>query len=320
MHEHLFVTVPEVHDAYPASWFDEGRLVDEALGKLDAAYRQGVRTIVDMTVLGLGRNVDLMARVAAQTPIHIVCASGVYAHDVLPFYFNTLRRQPDGRVELGNALEPGQRDTLLEFILWEIREGLAGSGIKPAVLKCVTDVKGLTPGVERAVRAVARAHVASGLPISTHTDGHTRRGLDQQRIFHEEGVDLGRVVIGHSGDVADYDYLEELLAAGSYLGMDRFGFESKGLSLGERADIVAELVRRGYSNRLVLSHDTACAFHMAAWDEFAAANPNWVFTHLFQEVLPALRDRGVSDDQLRLMLVDNPRAILGSGQAASSAQ
>ena len=100
-------------------------------------------------------------------------------------------------------------------------------------------------------------HRATGVPISTHTEPATRRGLEQQKVFESEGVDLSRVVIGHSGDTADLEYLEELLARGSYLGMDRFGLYGI-LSFEERVRTVVELCERGYVDKLVLSHDAAC--------------------------------------------------------------
>jgi phosphotriesterase-related protein len=103
---------------------------------------------------------------------------------------------------------------------------------------------------------VARAHLQTGVPISTHTHARTRRGLDQQRLFREEGVDLSRVVIGHSGDTTDIDYLEELIAAGSHLGMDRFGIDTI-LSFEDRVNTVATMCRRGHAGKMVLSQDAA---------------------------------------------------------------
>ena len=129
--------------------------------------------------------------------------------------------------------------------------------MKAGILKCATDHPGVTPAVEEVLRAVARAHRATGVPISTHTEPATRRGLEQQKVFESEGVDLSRVVIGHSGDTADLEYLEELLARGSYLGMDRFGLYGI-LSFEERVRTVVELCERGHVERLVLSHDAAC--------------------------------------------------------------
>jgi phosphotriesterase-related protein len=136
----------------------------------------------------------------------------------------------------------------------------------------------------------------------------TRRGLDQQRIFLEEGVDLSRVIVGHSGDSTDLEYLEELIAAGSYLGMDRFGIDSI-LSFDQRVDVVVQLCRRGHAGRLVLSHDYSSFIDWFPEQDVAARFPNWGYLHIQQDVLPALRRRGVTDEQIRTMLVDNPRRI-----------
>ena len=120
------------------------------------------------------------------------------------------------------------------------------SEVKAAILKCVTNMAGLTRDVERVLRAVAQAHRETGVPITTHAHAGLRRGLDQQRIFAEEGVDPVRVIIGHSGDTDDYAYLEELIDAGSYLGMDRFGLNA--VPFDKRVEIVAEMsVSRAHS-------------------------------------------------------------------------
>ncbi|MDL1873827.1 hypothetical protein FBQ85_01435, partial [Cytophagia bacterium CHB2] len=181
--------------------------------------------------------------------------------------------------------------------------GLAGTGVKAGILKCATDEPGVTPGVERVLRAVARAHRETGAPISTHTHAGTRRGLEQQAIFTEEGVDLSRVVIGHSGDTTDVAYLEELIANGSYLGMDRFGIDL--VPFEDRAGIVATMCERGHADRMVLSHDASCFIDWLPHDLLPVVMPNWHYLHIHHEVLPALRDRGVTEEQIRAMLVEN---------------
>src|SRR5205085_5015482 len=118
-----------------------------------------------------------------------------------PFYFHFQ----------GPGTELGGPEIMAEMFVRDITEGIANTGVKAAILKCATDRPGVTPGVERVLRAVAQAHRRTGVPISTHTDARTRRGLEQQRIFAEEGVDLSRVIIGHSGDTTDLDYLQELI-------------------------------------------------------------------------------------------------------------
>jgi phosphotriesterase-related protein len=147
------------------------------------------------------------------------------------------------------------------------------------------------------------------VPISTHTDVFSRRGEDQQRIFAEEGVDLSRVIIGHSGDSTDLEYLKGLMARGSTIGMDRFGID-RITPFEQRVDTVAALCREGYAGQMVLSHDASANFGgFPGTDERAAAMPNWHYNHIHDDVLPALRDRGVSQAQIDQMLVDNPRRI-----------
>jgi len=297
MHEHVFVRSPEIEGNWNTGWNRE-RAIAEAVERLKELHRDGIGTIVDLTVVGLGRDVELVREVAKQVPIHIVVATGLYTYNELPHYFDY--RTADFR---------GGVDALEEFFLADIEEGIAGTGIRPGILKCATDEPGLTPGVERVLRAVSRVHRKSGLPISTHTHAATQRGIDQQRVFTEEGVDLTRVVIGHSGDSTDIEYLEQLLRAGSTLGMDRFGVDAF-CPTPARVETVARLCERGWAERMVLSHDASCHIDWFEPEMIRAAQPNWHFFHISRDVLPALRDRGVSEEQLSSMLVDNPRRIL----------
>src|SRR5699024_7539495 len=131
-------------------------------------------------------------------------------------------------------------------------------------------------------------------------------GLVAQRVLAEEGADLTKVVIGHSGDSTDLDYLMRLADAGSLLGMDRFGLDVL-LPYEDRVNTVAELAKRGYAEKMVLAHDASCYIDWFSADAKEAAVPNWNFTHISDDVLPALRERGVSEEQIRTMLVDNPR-------------
>ena len=148
----------------------------------------------------------------------------------------------------------------------------------------------------------------------THTHAHSRRGLDQQRIFAEEGVDLTRVIIGHSGDTTDLDYLEELIGAGSYLGMDRFGLDNI-LSFDDRVDTVARMCERGHAAKMVLAHDASCHIDWLPEAALPLVLPNWHYLHIHNDVLPALRKRGVTEEQITTMLVDNPRTIFSQGGA-----
>ena len=261
-------------------------------------------SIVDPTVIGIGRYIPRIARVAARTDLQIVVATGVYTYNDVPMYFHFTGP--------GTALDGPE--IMVDLFVRDITEGIADTGVKAAILKCATDEPGLTPGVERVLRAVGQAHRATGVPITTHTHAHSRRGLDQQRIFAEEGVDLTRVIIGHSGDTTDLDYLEEMIGAGSYLGMDRFGLDNI-LSFDDRVDTVARMCERGHAAKMVLAHDASCHIDWLPEAALPLVLPNWHYLHIHNDVLPALRKRGVTEEQITTMLVDNPRTIFSQGGA-----
>jgi phosphotriesterase-related protein len=298
MHEHVFILTTEITQNYPETWGDEAKREADAVNRLNELKSRGVDSIVDLTVIGLGRYIPRIARIAARTELNIVVATGIYTYNDVPMYFSL--RGP------GTLLDGA--DIMTDMFVGDIEEGIADTGIKAAILKCATDRPGVTRGVERVLRAAAQAHRRTGVPISTHTDAATKRGLEQQRIFADEGVDLSRVVIGHSGDTDDIGYLEELIANGSYIGMDRFGTGAF-LPFEERVNTVARLCERGHADKMVLSHDANC-FWDALPDELRpVATPNWHYLHIHNDVLPALRQRGVTDEQITTMLVDNPRTI-----------
>ena len=301
MHEHVFIMTTEIMENYPEGWGDGAKREADAIGRLNELKSRGVDTIVDLTVIGLGRYIPRIARIAAATELNIVVATGLYTFNDIPMYFHY--RGPGGALR--------GPEIMTDMFVRDIEHGIADTGVKAAILKCATDEPGVTPGVERVLRAVAQAHRQTGVPISTHTHAATRRGLEQQRIFAEEGVDLSRVVIGHSGDTTDIAYLEELIAEGSYLGMDRFGVDAF-LGFEDRVNTVATMCERGHADKMVLSHDASCYFDALPEATLPVALPNWHYLHIHDDVLPALRQRGVTDEQLTTMLVDNPRRIFST--------
>jgi phosphotriesterase-related protein len=298
MHEHIFVLNTEVMLNHPEIW-DEDERIDDAVTKLNELKAAGIDTIVDPTVMGLGRYIPRIQKVCARTELNVIVATGFYTYTELPFWFHN--RGPGTMMD---GSEP-----LVEMFLRDIREGITGTGVKAGVIKFATDAHGMTPHCERIIRAAAQAHRQTGVPITTHTDVHSKVGLEQQRILREEGVDLSRVIIGHSGDSTDLDYLQQLIDNGSYLGMDRFGIDVY-LPTDRRVDTIVELCRRGHADRMVLSHDASCWldwFDPVPPELRAAATPNWHYLHISNDVLPMLRERGVSEAEIEQMLVGNPR-------------
>ena len=298
MHEHVFVLDAEILQNYPEDWGEEEKRIAEAVARLNELKSSGVDAVVDLTVIGLGRYIPRIQRIAEQTQLHIIVATGIYTYQDAPFYFRF--RGP------GTALDGPELMT--DMFVRDINDGIADTGVKAGILKCATDAPGLTPGVERILRATAQAHRRTGVPISTHTHARRRVGLEQQRIFREEGVDLSRVVIGHSGDTTDVEYLEELIANGSYIGMDRFGIDTI-LPFEERVNTVAVMCARGHAGKMVLSHDAACFNHWLPERPLPMILPRWHYLHIHNDVIPALKRKGVTEEHLHKMLVENPRKI-----------
>jgi phosphotriesterase-related protein len=153
---------------------------------------------------------------------------------------------------------------------------------------------------------VARAHVITGAPVMVHTHPASQSGLVALRVLTEESADLSRVLMAHSGDTDDLGYLTSLADAGCLLGMDRFGLDIV-FPFEQRVATVAALAARGYAERMVLSHDASCHIDWFPADLIGVFAPNWHLDHLLDDVLPALREKDVTSEQIDTMLVANPR-------------
>ncbi|HEY4224749.1 MAG TPA: phosphotriesterase-related protein [Pseudolysinimonas sp.] len=305
MHEHVLLAQPDVTVAFPGIFDPEVRVPD-ARRQLRELKDLGIDTIVDMTVLGMGRDIDLVRRASDGTGLNVLAATGFFTLDELPVFFQ--RRGP------GTLF--GGSDPLEELFVRELESGIAETGVRAVVIKCATGERGLTHDVDRVLRSAAAAHQRTGAVISTHADPATQRGIDQQRVLREEGVELDRVVIGHCGDSTDLDYLTTIMDAGSSVGMDRFGMDNL-LPTAERVRVVAELVRRGYASRILLSHDTNC--FTANWDPEARERmiPDWRLSFIPTRVLGLLRDAGVGDEDIDRMMRANPARLLTSTKERS---
>jgi phosphotriesterase-related protein len=288
MHEHIVTRSPGVHENWP-HLFDRPGILAMAEQKMADLYARGIRTIVDLTTVDLGRDIDLIVDVARRSRVQVIVATGVWW--MPQRYFNVKGV-----------------DHVAELFVRDITQGIGTRGAKAAIIKCATDTQGVTPVIENILRASARAQKATGVPISTHTWAPGRSGEAQQAIFAQEGVDLRRVIIGHSGDSDDLMYLRGLMDRGSTIGMDRFGLDHF-LPTAKRVEVLAQLCAEGYAGQMVLSHDANCWTDSLSEEDKRRTRPHWHYTHISDDILPALRKAGVADDQIEQMLVRNPRAI-----------
>jgi phosphotriesterase-related protein len=291
-HEHVMICSPEVRGVWPES-FDATAARDRCVARLSAAKRAGVDTLVDVTTIDFGRDARFIEEVAAAADLRVAVSTGVWNVPIL-FQYRPL-------------------ETAETFFVKEISQGIQGSTLKAALIKITTNGPTLSGAEEKVFRAAARAHRRTGAPITTHTEASTRGGIDQQRVLADEGVDLSRVVIGHS-ETLDFDYLRQLLDRGSFVAVDRFGSHGEAATRrgrpthADRIRIVSQLCGEGYAGQLLLSHDTS-GISVFPVDEYDETYPKGRFDFIPLEVVPELLEAGVSQSRIDQMLRDNPRRL-----------
>ena len=253
--------------------------------------RAGGRAIVEVTVAGWKRDVGKLAEIARRTGIHVVATSGYYVESCHPAF-----------VAEADIAE------LEDALVREMTEGADGTTIRPGLLKAATSRPLIEDVEERCTRAVARAHHRTGAAITTHTSGGIRFHIDGGnagdqflRIFEEEGVDPNRVIIGHCDENADVRQLASLMRQGAYVEFDVLG-KSHWLLDETRVDLVVELVDRGFAHRLLLATDRNRVHEL-----HVGGGPG--YDHVLARFVPRLKERGIDEPTLDLMLVRNPAEI-----------
>jgi phosphotriesterase-related protein len=283
-HEHVRFRDEAVAENWPGRYDEPGEF-EAAVEAVQAAKAHGVQTIVDPTAMFGGRDVRFMKRVADATGVNIVPCTGIYSYDYLPHYF-----------------ENRDADMIAAHFVDDIENGIQGTEIKAAFLKCAADAAGVTANVEKVHRACARASLQTGAPIMAHSMPAVPTAPRQLEIFFDEGVAPEKIQIAHCGDSPDPDYIKVLLAQGVYAGLDRYGLELY-QPIDQRNAVTAELLRSGHAERLVISQDYCATidwFPQEAEAQIRASGMvrNWSMTLVFEEVVPWLREQGVMDDRV----------------------
>ncbi len=273
-HEHVTVVMGAgMREAYPFLFDWEATRV-RATRHLKEAKAGGVDSIIELSTPDLGRDVELFARVAEDSGVTIVCATGIWRDPPRMFW-------------------DADPDWIAEIFVREIREGIASTGIRAGAIKVANDAEGVTPAGERVLRAAARA----------------------VEIFQEEGVPMHLVCVGHSADTTDVAYLEELLATGCYLSMDRYPGAGGRPDWRARNTTVRTLVERGHAGRLMLGHDFGVRPVIRGLPDNPDYDPSPTrYLHLSTVAIPAMRADGVTEEQIREMTVNVPRRFLTGEQ------
>ena len=264
-----------------------------AVREAKAAVDLDIKTIGEPTAMFLGRDVEFMRRVSEETGLQVIPCTGIYTYDHLPQFF--VNRDAD---------------QIADLFIQDIEQGIQGTDIKAAFIKCAADEPGVNENIEKVHRAAARASVRTGAPIMAHSRPASNTGPRQIEVFEEEGVELSKVQIAHTGDTDDLDYIEGLLEKGVWIGLDRYGLDVF-LPYAKRQETAKALLERGYADRMFLSADSVATTDwfppniIEALLASGAAN-DWTIRIVPEKVLPELREWGLTEEQERTMMVENP--------------
>ena len=303
MHEHFAFAYPGWFADATIAPYDYAAALKTNLGVIERAKKYGIATIVDATTNDVGgRDPNLYKELAEKTGINIICSTGLYTeHEGSPAYFKL--RQLWYKTDIAKMISG--------IFIKEITDGIGTSGVKAGVIKVGTSGGGPISPYETAVlQAAVIAQKATGVPIITHTEGPAG-GVEQADLFLKEGADLKKVMIGHVSNSRDIEYHRAILAKGVYIAFDRFGLEIF-TPTAVLVPIIAQLCKEGYANRIMLSHDTVNVWVGRPFDApevVLKALANWRIDHISENVLPALKAQGVTDAQIKTMMVDNPRNL-----------
>jgi phosphotriesterase-related protein len=277
---------------------------DDAVSELLRFKKAGGRSIVELTLPGIGRDVVRLREISKATGLNVVCGTGFYIAESHPGFVKKM-----------------SIDELAEIMISEVEEGIEGTGIRAGVIGEIGCGEPLHPQEAKVIAAAARAQARTGLGLTLHTalfDVRRRRAPKQVRqeveILQRNGADLSKVYISHMDFTCDdLKYHEALMDEfGITLSYDTFGaeqyfdniyFGAAGVTDRERCRSIAHLVKRGFAKQLLVSSDVCEKIHLRKYGGFGYAN-------ILENAVPSLRLLGLSERDVATMMRDNPRRIL----------
>lgn len=292
-HEHVLTFQGNDLTHYP--WmFNWPRMREVAIEELKALKAIGVDSIIALETPDLSRHAAFVVDVATEANYPVVMATGIWRDVPRSFGVRDI-------------------DASADIFVREIEVGIDDTGRKAGVIKVANDENEFTPAHQNVLRAAARACNRTGTPISTHHWAVGKQGLEQVRIFKEEGVQLDRVCIGHSSDTDDVAYLEEMLNMGVFLSLDHYTLNPNNRRpWQERNKTVEALVEKGWAHRLMLGHDghatQALAADLNEWPN--GVGPRGSMTVVTKVAIPGLLADGVTQAQIDQMMIEAPRRFL----------
>ncbi|MFW6125596.1 MAG: phosphotriesterase family protein [Chloroflexota bacterium] len=304
IHEHLTLCHPGWECDALAPAYDREVIAAACVEALREPKAYGLKTMVDASPLDLNRDVDLGKMVSERAGINIVCATGMYMEAMgKPAYLKFRRQLCDVETEV------------YETFMKEITQGIGDTGVKAGVIKVATGDGCITPYEQIILRAAARVQKETDVPIITHTEAGTM-GPEQADLLMSEGVAPSRIMIGHVGGNANLQYHTNILDKGAYIAFDRLGIELMAPDRLRKACIIG-LIGVGYAERILLSHDYSPYWlgrPLQMPDFVQALLADWSYAHVFKNVIPALKQAGVSDDTVNTIMVENLRRLLAGAR------
>jgi phosphotriesterase-related protein len=303
VHEHVLVGFPGWELDARAPRFKRAEGMARAVDQMQELRGHGVGTFVDPCPMDLGRDVEFLAELSQRSGMRIICTTGAYFEAEGNTY--TFRHLPV--------------EEITAIYVQEIERGIGETGIKAGAIKIATGAPSVTDYERKLVTAAARAAKITGAPLISHTQ-NACCGHDQIDIVTGEGVPAEQLLVGHSDGTDDHAYHRSLAERGAYVGFDRFG-----ISLFQPDEVrianVLKLAAAGHLERILVSHDSIVCWlgrpvpYAKSFEELLRMLPDWRSTHIFRKIVPALRERGMSERDVETILVDNPRRLFSAGLA-----
>ncbi len=281
-HEHILCDPEAVTGDEPDFRLDD---IDRACEEIESFVTTGGRAIVDASPRDYGRNLDGLREIGQRVPVHIVAVTG--------------RHKDLHARQMENALDV---DSLTAEYVSELRDGVGADAIRPGVIKLGTSLDEMTAVEEAATRAAARAHRATGAPITTHLEAGTH-GHHQLDVLEEEWVDPSRVILGHLDRCLDRTYLGGLLDRGAFCSFDQIGKPHYGND-SAKITMLLNLVDAGYADQLLISQDFARKSSLVAY----GGSPGLI--HLLERFTVDLMEGGAAAELVAKLLVENPARAL----------
>jgi predicted metal-dependent phosphotriesterase family hydrolase len=263
----------------PASDLSFMQDLDLMSEELAIAKREGIVCIVDGGHSDMGRDIGLHRQLSLRSGMPIVASGGFYTQAFYPREISTMSEEQVFKA----LIEQAEADPIGAF-------GEIGSWDY------------ITKDERKVFRAIGRAHLATNIPIFTHTGIPGKSALEQLDILEDVGVDPKHVVIGHLGNLVDpnTEVHRAICRRGAFVGFDRQG----GPNDDQVVPVVMSLIDAGYADHLMFSSDFANA------NALKRNNKELGYAKTLTVFVPKVNKAGASDEVLRQIMNDNPRRFL----------